>query len=252
MAKTATAEIMTEDYLSKELELIKSMNLYEKISAVSSEVGRVQMTLNVATKTDKNGNPIKSYKAISINDVVDALIPLLAKYRLAIIPTEKEIIEQEQIERTTQYGTSNQFYIRLKATYRVVNIDKPEEYVESYAFGDGIDSGDKCTGKALTYARKYVLIDLFNLSKGEDPDEEASPQCGYKKKISPADLAVRLTTATTNLKKIGVDTHDDAVVAYTLDAAKVTSTDPGVLLGDADAMMRVIGVYEDIYRKKQK
>jgi hypothetical protein len=58
----------------------------------------------------------------------------------------------------------------------VVNIDKPNESIMSVGYGDGIDSGDKATGKATTYARKYALIDLFNLSKGDDPDKEASQE----------------------------------------------------------------------------
>ena len=153
----------------KEMEAVKAMNIYQRISAVSAEVGKVAMTLNVST-----GNG--SYKAISINDVVDNLIPVVTKYRLAILPGEKEIIEQEQIKTTSKYGDKTQFYIRLKATYTVVNIDKPEEKISAVGFGDGIDSGDKATGKANTYARKYALIDLFNLSKGDDPDREASQE----------------------------------------------------------------------------
>ena len=151
------------------MEAVKAMNIYQRISAVSAEVGKVAMTLNVSTV---NG----SYKAISINDVVDNLIPVVTKYRLAILPGEKEIIEQEQIKTTSTYGDKTQFYIRLKATYTVVNIDKPEEKISAVGFGDGIDSGDKATGKANTYARKYALIDLFNLSKGDDPDREASQE----------------------------------------------------------------------------
>ena len=151
------------------MEAVKAMNIYQRISAVSAEVGKVAMTLNVSTGSG-------SYKAISINDVVDNLIPVVTKYRLAILPGEKEIIEQEQIKTTSKYGEKTQFYIRLKATYTVVNIDKPEEKVSAVGFGDGIDSGDKATGKANTYARKYALIDLFNLSKGDDPDREASQE----------------------------------------------------------------------------
>ncbi len=262
MAKAANTEPMVED--TKELEFIKSMNVYEKICAVSSEVGRVQMSLNVATKTDKNGNPIKSYKAISINDVVDALIPLLAKYRLAVIPTEKEIIAQELIEKETQYGPQKNFYIRLRASYKVVNIDKPREFVESYAYGDGIDTGDKATGKALTYARKYVLIDIFNLSKGEDPDEEASPNEGYNKskkqqapprqnapQTAPPDMAVEFTRLRGELAKVGYDLHNEKVISFIKERANVNTVDPGILLGDVDAMSRVLVTMTGILKSKQ-
>lgn len=170
----------------KEMEAVKAMNIYQRISAVSAEVGKVAMTLNVST-----GNG--SYKAISINDVVDSLIPVLTKYRLAILPGEKEIIEQEQIKTTSKYGDKTQFYIRLKATYTVVNIDNPDEKVSAVGFGDGIDSGDKATGKANTYARKYALIDLFNLSKGDDPDREASQE--YQKiETAPAEQISKIQT----------------------------------------------------------
>lgn len=149
---------------------IKNMSVYEKVMMVSSEIGKVQMTLNV--DTGKGG----SYKAISINDVVDSLIPLVNKYRLAVIPGEKEIIQQEQITTTTKYGEKQQFYVRVKASYVIVNVDKPEEWFTTCGYGDGIDSGDKATGKAITYARKYALIDAFNLSKGDDPDKDASQE----------------------------------------------------------------------------
>jgi hypothetical protein len=130
------------------------MSVWEKVHAVSAEVGVVQMTLNVDTGKS-------TYKAISINDVVDSLLPLLTKYRLIVVPLQKEIIEQAQITTTTKYGDKQQFYVRVKASYMVVNIDKPNESIMSVGYGDGIDS---------------ALIDLFNLSKGDDPDKEASQE----------------------------------------------------------------------------
>ena len=95
---------------------IRGMSVWEKVHAVSAEVGVVQMTLNVDTGKS-------TYKAISINDVVDSLLPLLTKYRLIVVPLQKEIIEQAQITTTTKYGDKQQFYVRVKASYMVVNID---------------------------------------------------------------------------------------------------------------------------------
>ena len=164
------ASIMAEaaDEIEK-MNIVKQMSVWEKVYAVSAEVGVVQMTLNVDTGKS-------TYKAISINDVVDSLLPLLTKYRLIVVPLQKEIIEQAQITTTTKYGDKQQFYVRVKAEYEVINIDKPNERIKTCGYGDGIDSGDKATGKANTYARKYALIDLFNLSKGDDPDKEASQE----------------------------------------------------------------------------
>lgn len=183
----------------KKLEAIKAMNIYEKINAISTEVGRVQMTLNVDTGKGK------SYKAISINDVVDALIPLMGKYRLVALPDEKEILAEEQIKTTTNYGERTQFFVRMRARYKVVNIDKPDEVIYSDGFGDGLDSGDKSLGKAITYARKYALIDIFDLSKGDDPDKQASEEYKPIEHATPEQVAkvIELYTAEEITKMLG-------------------------------------------------
>lgn len=155
---------------------IEAMNIYQRVHAISSEIGKVSQSLSITTKTDKNGKPVASYKAISINDVVDSALPLLTKYRVMVYPVDKEIIDAQQITTTTQYGEKTNFFVRMKCTYRFVNIDKPDEYFDVIGYGDGIDSGDKSNGKANTYARKYCLIDALNLSKGEDPDEKLSEE----------------------------------------------------------------------------
>lgn len=233
------------------LDAIKQMNVYQRINAVSSEIGRVKMTLDVST-----GYGNSSYKAVSINDVVDSLTPLLGKYRLAVIPAEKELLAQEQIERKTKNGSTTQFFIRMKAKYKVINIDNPAEFVETVGYGDGIDTGDKATGKAVTYCRKYALIDVFNLSKGDDPDVEASPQEGYEKvtpkqEYNQSAMAVEYTTLTGELRKLNVDIHDEKVAAYIKEKAQVNNLDGGYLLTDLPAMARVIAVMKAIIQSKK-
>lgn len=191
---------------------IKSMNIYQRLNAISSEIGKVAMSLNVATKTDKTGRVVNSYKAVSINDVVDALIPMLEKYRVALIPEEQTILKEEQLVTTTQYGERTQFWVRMKCSFSAINIDNPGESITASGYGDGMDSGDKACGKAMTYARKTALINLFNLSRGDDPDEEKSLE--YKRKTPSMDdiaKAVSLYTPTemdTMLKKLKVKSVD--------------------------------------------
>ena len=161
---------------------INEMNIYQRIHAVTSEIGKVAMTLNVDTGKS-------TYKAISINDVVDALLPLLEKYRLVAMNLDKEIIDQKQVTTTTKYGERTQFFVRMKSTVRVVNIDNPDEFVDGSAYGDGIDSVDKACGKADTYCRKYALISIFDLSKGDDIDEKASEEYKQIPQVEPDQIA---------------------------------------------------------------
>lgn len=242
-------------------DIIKQMNVYQRISAVSTEVGKVKMGLDVSTGFGTN-----TYKASSINDVVDALTPLLGKYRLIVLPAEKEILMQEQIEKKNSKGQSVlQFFIRMKAIYRVINIDNPAEFVETVGYGDGIDTGDKAFGKSLTYARKVALIDVFNLSRGDDPDAEASPQEGYervqkqapkpkqepKQEFNQSAMAVEHSTLIGELRALNIDVHEDTVANYIKEKAQVKSIDGGYLLTDLPAMSRVIAVMKAIIQSKK-
>ena len=229
----------------RKMEAIKVMNIYEKMLHIQSEIPTVAKNLNVET-----GQYNRSYKAVSERDVKDAVKPLEEKYGVYSFPIKKELIEQTFIDTETKYGKKKNFYIRERVTYRFVNVHKPEEFIEIDGYGDGIDTGDKAPGKSDTYASKYCLMSAYKISTGDDPDKDASQEYSSKE-VNVADMAVRLTTAINNLKKIDVDIHNETVLEYVKKTANVENTDPGALLADPNALARVIAVYEDIYKKKQ-
>lgn len=170
---------------SSDLEKIKSMNIYEKLSLITDEIGVVEKGLNVqVTKSS-------SYKAVSERDVLDAIKPIEKKYRVYSYPSKREIIDKDVLVKKTEYNNdyndstkiveTNTLFMRIKTTYKFVNMDKPDEFIETTVYGDGLDTGDKAPGKAMTYADKYALMKAYKLSTGDDPDKEASPTNGYKK-----------------------------------------------------------------------
>ena len=61
------------------------------------------------------------------------------------------------------------------------------------SYADGIDSGDKATGKAMTYSDKYSLLKAYKIATGDDPDKDASPENGYSKQPSKSEQNERLT-----------------------------------------------------------
>jgi hypothetical protein len=85
------------------------------------------------------------------------------------------------LETDTQYGTKTSFMSRIKTVYRFVNIEKPDDYIETTTFAEGIDSQDKGSGKAMTYADKYALMKAYKISTGDDPDQTASEPTQYTK-----------------------------------------------------------------------
>ena len=147
----------------------KNLNIYERLLLISTELQTVAKNLEVSM--GKNGK----YKAVGEADVLRAVKPLEKQYRVYSYPVEREIIESGTLESVDYNGNvKKQLFERIKVVYRFINIDKPEEYIDITSYGDGIDSGDKSVGKAMTYADKYALLKAYKMVTGDDPDQEAS------------------------------------------------------------------------------
>lgn len=153
----------------------KELNIYQKMSAITNELGVVAKNLNVDMGKGK------SYKAVQEFDVLNAVKPIEEKYGIYSYPKERKIIESGILEKETTYGVSKNMYLRIETTYEFVNIDKPEETITMTSYADGIDSGDKATGKAMTYSDKYSLLKAYKIATGDDPDKDPSPEKGYTK-----------------------------------------------------------------------
>ncbi len=160
---------------------MKNLNIYERLLKISEEVGTVAK--NLVIKIGGGG-----YKAVGEVDVINAVKPLEVKYGVFSYPTKHEVIETKELEREVFKNNEKTIvldqFVRVRSVYRFVNIDNPSEYVEVEAIGDGIDSGDKASGKAQTYADKYALLKGYKIPTGDDPDQEASKE--YKtQKVTP-------------------------------------------------------------------
>lgn len=145
------------------------MNIYEKLSTITNELGTVVKNLEVGFGGNK-------YKAVSEADVLKAVKPLEEKYKVYSYPVGRRVIESGTIETIKNGEVKKNLYERIETTYRFVNIEKPEEYIDIISYGDGIDSQDKSVGKAMTYADKYALLKAYKIQTGEDPDQEASQE----------------------------------------------------------------------------
>ena len=166
---------------------IKKLNIYEKLSMITEEIGVIEKGLTVEI------NKTRSYKAVSERDVLDAVKPIEKKYRVYSYPAKREVIDRDTLIKESEYNgnitKTNTLFMRIDTTYRFVNLDNPSEYIETTVYGDGLDTGDKAPGKAMTYADKYALMKAYKLSTGDDPDKEASPEKGYTREEQKATAA---------------------------------------------------------------
>ena len=167
----------------KDLDL-KSLNIFEKMSLITEEMGVVEKNLKVQV-TQSN-----SYQAVSERDILDNVKPLEKKYRVYSYPVDRKIVDNDILVKETEYNgkvtKTNTLYMRLEIKYRFVNLDKPEEFIDIITYGDGLDTGDKAPGKAMTYGDKYALMKGYKISTGDDPDKDPSPEEGYTKEEKTA------------------------------------------------------------------
>lgn len=189
------------------------MNIFEKMAAITAELQTVAKNLTVAT------SKTASYKAVSERDVLDAVKPLEAKYGVYSYPAERKILESNMLESESEYQGKVQkkttFMTRIETTYRFVNIEQTDEWIETTTFAEGIDAQDKGSGKAMTYADKYALMKAYKISTGDDPDQEASQEVRYKKAAPKKELTAR-EKLIARLKEKGIDLNTYAEV-YGLD-----------------------------------
>ena len=171
------------------------MNIFQKMSAVTAELQTVAKNLTVST--GKNN----TYKAVSERDIIDAVKPIEVKHGIYSFPYDRQVIESQILESEYNGNKKTTFFSRIKTTYRFVNVDKPDEYIDMVTFAEGIDAQDKGSGKAMTYADKYALMKAYKISTGDDPDQNASEETHYsnvragkaekpKKQMTPREMLI--------------------------------------------------------------
>jgi ribosomal protein L34E len=163
---------------------VAEMNIYQKMAKITNELQTVAKNL-VVEITKSN-----SYKAVSERDIIDAVKPVELENGVYSYPVSREVLESHILESEKvwngQATKTTSFFSRIKTIYRFVNVDKPEEYIETTVFSEGIDSQDKGSGKAMTYADKYALMKAYKISTGEDPDQTGSVETKYTQKGNTA------------------------------------------------------------------
>ena len=148
------------------------MNIYEKMLAITNEIGTVAKNLEVGVGKSQ-------YKAVGEADVLKAVKELEAKYNVYSYPSNRKVIDNSIMQTRKEYNgqvtEGNQLFMRIEVEYTFVNVEKPDEQTQIISYGDGIDTQDKAPGKAMTYADKYALLKAYKIVTGEDPDQQHSP-----------------------------------------------------------------------------
>lgn len=137
---------------------------------VYTAINKVQAALAVdGIKKDKTNTQGASYKFRGIDDVFNALAPLLAKHQLCILP---RILTRECAERQSKNG-GNLFYVTVDAEFDFVSTEDGSRHTVK-TFGEAMDSGDKATNKAMSAAYKYAALQAFAIPTEGDNDADGN------------------------------------------------------------------------------
>lgn len=134
-------------------------NIYQTVNAVMADIGAIG-------KDKVNQQQRFNYRGV--DDVMNALNPAFIRHGLFLVP---EVLDQAREERQTAKGGSLIYSVcRVKYTFYA----EDGSSISTIVIGEGMDSGDKASNKALSAAFKYACFQVFCIATEElkDPDSE--------------------------------------------------------------------------------
>ena len=155
-----------------EVQEVMPKNIDEAIVAIMNQVGYVQK-MKAANLT---------YTFAGEAALIAAIRPWMVHYGVYVRVTE--VTEFAQLQYETANGKP-MLNTTLRVTMRFTHAPSGS-FIDVDARGEGSDSGDKSSNKALTGAYKYALRQTFCIETGDDPDKDASEQYTGTKQANAA------------------------------------------------------------------
>lgn len=144
--------------------------IYELMAAAQADV--------TAIAKDRK-NETQNYKFRGVDDVLNMMHGVLSKHQIVCVPTGVELFGRD--ERTNQKGTVTLFST-YKFSYAFFAPDASR--IDACVVGEGGDTADKSSNKAMSAAYKYLMFQTFSipLEGGLDEGDADHPVAGPKSK----------------------------------------------------------------------
>lgn len=136
------------------------MNIYQRVNEVRKQVSYVRKDANV-----REGG---GYMAVTHDAVTSMLRDALIEHGIVITQT----LTESSITDTGTFTAKGTPFIRYAARYMIdfVNIEEPKDFFSIAVESHALDLGDKAPGKAMSYAKKYAMLKVFEIETGEDDE----------------------------------------------------------------------------------
>jgi hypothetical protein len=146
------------------------MNLYQRINEVRKAIDYIKKDKAVST----GGG---SYNAVTHDQVTALVRDHMVAHGIVSYP-----VLVDSLMNTPQVNVdgSQAKQMRYEATYdfHFVNVDAPEDRLTIRIQSHAMDNADKAPGKALSYAKKYAVLKLFEIETGDDEESRYQSDAG--------------------------------------------------------------------------
>lgn len=166
-----SSEVTPEDWVAK-----TPPHVYFAIAEVSKDLSEIGVAKNRENATQK-------FKFRGVDDVYQVLAKLLPKHGLVILP---RVLNRTMTERKSSSGNAL-FSVVCEVEYSLVSTKDGSDHTVRF-IGEGMDSGDKATNKAIAIAYKYMAFQVFCIpleGSQDDPDSESHEVAGSGEKGAP-------------------------------------------------------------------
>lgn len=154
----------------------RSARVYSAIAAVMADLG-------VTGISKDRANQQQGYKFRGIDDVYNALSPILSRHNLCMLP---RMLSREVVERQTAKGNAL-FYVTVEAEFDLISAEDGSKHTIR-TYGEAMDSADKATNKAMSAAYKYAAMQAFAIPTEGDNDADATT---HEVKSEPAETQAK-------------------------------------------------------------
>jgi len=146
------------------------MELYKKLLTIRKAIQKVP-------KSERNQH--FGYNYVTSETILAEVREKMNEVGVLLVPRISEYRSRE---------VRNQILVEVKIEFMWINVENPEEILLCEWRGIGIDPGERCLGKALTYAEKYFLIKFFQIPTPDDEQQDQQEQQKQKPKFNLPDI----------------------------------------------------------------
>lgn len=200
------------------------MNLFQRINEVRKSIDYIKKDKTVSAGAGGN------YMAVT-HDMVTAMVrPHMIAQGIVCYPS---FVHGETIQPPPKADGKDR-QLRYEATYdfTFANIEDPKDCIVIRIQAHANDSGDKAPGKAISYAKKYAILKLFEIETGDDEESRNKEEGGLDESrkadllalISEADSLEALKSASKQATQACKAANDATAYAELTDAYKARKT----------------------------